>query len=32
MERDITKLKEKDVWELVREDDVPPGVRIYLGR
>ena len=32
MERELVKLKEKDVWELVREDDVPPDARIYPGR
>lgn len=31
MEREFAKLKEKDVWELVREDEVPPGARIYPG-
>jgi len=32
MEREFANLKEKNVWELVCEDDVPPSARIYLGR
>lgn len=32
MEREMGKLHDKNVWDLVRTDELPPGMRAYPGR
>lgn len=32
MEHEMGKLREKNVWDLVRTDELPPGMRAYPGR
>ena len=32
MEREMEKLTNKNVWDLVRKEELPPGTRVYPGR